>query len=92
MPGPCPQPITLTESQQEMLEHLRRCTASAQGLVRRAGIVLASAEGYNNDWRYGQILWIGSRSRSVLLLASFYQFPVSELSSGPHQCHQMSAG
>jgi len=49
MPGPRPQLITLTEGQREMLEHLRRRTTSAQGLVRRACIVLAGAEGYNNE-------------------------------------------
>ncbi len=53
MPGPRPQPITLTEGQREMLEHLTRRTTSAQGLVvRRAScIVLAGAEGYNNEQR-----------------------------------------
>ena len=41
--------------------------------------------------RYCQELWIGFRSRGDLLLASFYQLSISELSSGPHQRHQMSA-
>jgi len=49
MPGPRPQPIVLTESQREMLVHLTRRTNSTQGLVRRAHIVLAAAEGYNNE-------------------------------------------
>jgi putative transposase len=49
MPGPRPQPIVLTESQREMLVHLTRRTSSTQGLVRRARIVLAAAEGSNNE-------------------------------------------
>jgi putative transposase len=49
MPGPRPQPIVLTESQREMLVHLRRRTSSTQGLVRRAHIVLAASEGLNNQ-------------------------------------------
>ena len=51
MPGPRPQPIVLTESQREMLVHLTRRTSSTQGLVRRARIVLAAAEGSNNEQR-----------------------------------------
>jgi putative transposase len=49
MPGPRPQPIVLTEGQREMLVHLTRRTSSTQGLVRRARIVLAAAEGHNNE-------------------------------------------
>jgi putative transposase len=49
MPGPRPQPIVLTEAQREMLVHLTRRTSSTQGLVRRARIVLAAAEGLNNE-------------------------------------------
>jgi transposase len=49
MPGPRPQPIVLTESQREMLVHLTRRTSSTQGLVRRVRIVLAAAEGLNNE-------------------------------------------
>jgi putative transposase len=49
MPGPRPQPIVLTESQREILVHLTRRTSSTQGLVRRARIVLAAAEGSNNE-------------------------------------------
>src|SRR4051812_27787549 len=50
MPGPRPLPIALTHRQRETLEHLTRRTSSAQGLVRRARIVLAAAaEGHNNE-------------------------------------------
>jgi putative transposase len=49
MPGPRPQPIVLTDRQRETLEHLTRRTSSTQGLVRRARIVLAAAEGYNTE-------------------------------------------
>ena len=49
MPGPQPQPIILTKSQKEMLEHLMRRTSSTQGLVRRVSIILAASEGYNNE-------------------------------------------
>src|SRR5215207_11585622 len=51
MPGPRPQPIILTEAQRKMLMHLARRRNSTQGLVRRARIVLAAAEGYNNEQR-----------------------------------------
>ncbi len=49
MPGPQPPPIRLTERQQETLVHLVRRRSSTQGLVRRARIVLAAAEGANNE-------------------------------------------
>jgi putative transposase len=49
MPGPRPRPIVLTDRQRETLEHLMRRTSSTQGLVRRARIVLAAAEGHNNE-------------------------------------------
>jgi putative transposase len=49
MSGPLPQPIILTKGQHEMLVHLTRRTSSTQGLVRRARIVLAAAEGLNNE-------------------------------------------
>lgn len=49
MPGPQPQPIILTEGQKKMLEHLARRASSTQRLARRARIVLAAAEGYNNE-------------------------------------------
>jgi putative transposase len=49
MPGPRPQPIVLTDPQRETLEHLTRRRSSSQGLVRRARIVLAAAEGHNNE-------------------------------------------
>ena len=49
MPGPRPRPIVLTYRQRETLEHLTRRRSSAQGLVRRARIVLAAAEGHNNE-------------------------------------------
>jgi putative transposase len=49
MPGPRPEPIILTDRQREMLEQMTRRTNSTQGLVRRARIVLAAAEGLNNE-------------------------------------------
>jgi putative transposase len=49
MPGPQPRPIVLTDPQRETLEHLTRRRSSSQGLVRRARIVLAAAEGHNNE-------------------------------------------
>jgi Homeodomain-like domain len=49
MPGPRPRPIVLTDRQRETLKHLTRRTSSTQGLVRRARIVLAAAEGHNNE-------------------------------------------
>jgi putative transposase len=49
MPGPRPHPIVLTDRQRETFEHLRRRTSSTQGLVRRGRIVLAAAEGHNNE-------------------------------------------
>ena len=49
MPGPQPRPIVLTNRQRETLKHLTRRTSSTQGLVRRARIVLAAAEGHNNE-------------------------------------------
>lgn len=49
MPGPRPQPIILTEAQHRVLIHLARRATSTQRLTRRACIVLAAAEGYNNE-------------------------------------------
>jgi putative transposase len=49
MPGPRPRPIVLTDPQRETLEHLTRRRSTTQGLVRRARIVLAAAEGHNNE-------------------------------------------
>jgi putative transposase len=49
MPGPRPRPIVLTDPQRQTLEHLTRRRSTTQGLVRRARIVLAAAEGHNNE-------------------------------------------
>jgi putative transposase len=49
MPGPQPPPIELTERQRTILERIERRQTSPQRLVRRAGIVLAAAEGANNE-------------------------------------------
>jgi FixJ family two-component response regulator len=49
MPGPQPQPIILTEGQKKMLLQLARRATSTQRLARRARIVVAAAEGYNNE-------------------------------------------
>src|SRR5215217_8618239 len=49
MPGPQPPPIILTERQRKMLAHLARRATSTQRLARRARIVLAAAEGANNE-------------------------------------------
>jgi putative transposase len=49
MPEPQPPPIILTERQRKMLAHLARRATSTQRLARRARIVLAAAEGANNE-------------------------------------------
>ena len=49
MSGPQPPPIILTERQRKMLAHLTRRATSTQRLARRASIVLAAAEGANNE-------------------------------------------
>ena len=49
MSGPQPQPIILTERQRKMLAHLARRATSTQRLARRSRIVVAAAEGYNNE-------------------------------------------
>jgi putative transposase len=49
VPGPQPPPIILTERQRNMLAHLARRATSTQRLARRARIVLAAAEGANNE-------------------------------------------
>src|SRR5215213_3645147 len=49
VPGPQPPPIILTERQRNMLAHLARRVTSTQRLARRARIVLAAAEGANNE-------------------------------------------
>jgi putative transposase len=49
MPGPQPPPIILTERQRETLAHLARRATSTQRLARRCRIVLAGADGSNNE-------------------------------------------
>ncbi len=49
MPGPLPPSITLTDRQRKMLVHLRRRATTTQRLARRARIVLAAADGANNE-------------------------------------------
>ncbi len=49
MPGPQPPPIKLTDRQRKMLVHLARRPTTTQRLGRRARIVLAAAEGANNE-------------------------------------------
>jgi putative transposase len=48
MPGPCPPSITLLPRQRAVLEHLERRATSPQRTVRRAQILLATAEGATN--------------------------------------------
>jgi putative transposase len=49
VPGAQPPPIILTERQRNMLAHLARRTTSIQRLACRARIVLAAAQGANNE-------------------------------------------
>jgi Homeodomain-like domain len=49
MPGPQPPPIKLTDRQRKMLVHLARRPTTTQRLGCRARIVLAAAEGANNE-------------------------------------------
>lgn len=49
MPGPQPTPINLTARQRAILERLVRRQTSPQRLVRRAKLILAAAEGANNE-------------------------------------------
>ena len=49
MPGPQPPPIILTERQRQTLAHLARRATSTQRLARRCRIVLAAADGSNNE-------------------------------------------
>jgi putative transposase len=48
MPGPAPQPLTLTAPQRQVLEKLIRKGTSPQQQVRRARVVLAAADGASN--------------------------------------------
>jgi transposase len=49
MPGPAPQPISLTARQQRVLERIVRRDTSPQRQARRARIVVAAAAGANNE-------------------------------------------
>ena len=49
MPGPQPPPIVLTERQRKILLHLTRRATSTQRLARRCRIILAAAQGSNNE-------------------------------------------
>jgi putative transposase len=49
MSGPAPAPITVTDRQRAALAQLVRRATSPQRLVRRARIILAAAEGANNQ-------------------------------------------
>ncbi len=49
MRGPKPTPVSLTERQRAVLEHVTRRQTSPQQLVRRAHIILLAATGGNND-------------------------------------------
>jgi putative transposase len=49
MNGPNPTPIKLTDRQRAILEHIVRCSTSAQRLVIRARIILAGATGTSNQ-------------------------------------------
>ena len=49
MRGPKPTPVSLTERQRAVLEHVTRRQTSPQQLVRRAHIILLAAMGCNND-------------------------------------------
>lgn len=49
MPGPQPPAVVLSDRLRGVLEHLTRRHTSSQRLVRRLQIVLAAADGRNND-------------------------------------------
>lgn len=49
MPGPRPPEVTLSSRQRAILERLARRATSPQRLVRRVAIILAAADGANND-------------------------------------------
>jgi Homeodomain-like domain len=49
MPGPKPQPITVTPAQQLVLERLMRQQSCPQALVKRAKIILAAARSLPNE-------------------------------------------
>jgi len=49
MAGPQPTPITLTPTQHTLLARLLRRQTSSQRLIRRLQIILAAAEGANNE-------------------------------------------
>ena len=49
MRGPQPTPISLTERQRAVLEHVTRRHTSPHQLVRRAHIILLAVTGCNND-------------------------------------------
>jgi putative transposase len=49
LPGPQPPPIILTQRQRQTLAHLARRATSTQRLARRCRIVLAAADGSNNE-------------------------------------------
>jgi putative transposase len=49
MRGPQPPPVVLSDRLRAVLEHLVRRQTSSQRLVRRLQIVLAAADGRNND-------------------------------------------
>ncbi len=49
MRGPKPTPVSLTERQRAVLEHVTRRQTSPHQLVRRAHIILQAATGCNND-------------------------------------------
>ena len=49
MPGPAPRRITVSARQRRVLERIIRRETSPQHLVRRAKIVLAAADGANNE-------------------------------------------
>lgn len=48
MHGPKPEPIDLSESERQALEQLVRRHRTPQRIARRAGVVLAAADGLNN--------------------------------------------
>ena len=49
MSGPQPSPVTLPARRRALLESLARRPSSPQQLARRAQIVLAAADGANNE-------------------------------------------
>jgi putative transposase len=61
MPGPAAQRVVVSARQRGVLERVVRRATSPQRLVQRAAVVLAAAEGANNE-EVGRRLGVGART------------------------------